>query len=171
MNAEDGSKADNVQKSETKPVGSANVVATLDEVTDNCWDVDISSEAPDPKDMTGCARRMRQLRQLLHTFFIDRVSASSCMTCSLLITSLTKILTFATYTTLDPRLPECCQRAEVSRHRFLYLHPQDERRRLPLLFTRFSMHRPSGIHMWLLVHWIEDATAECLNVSEQHLGK
>ena len=95
MNAEDGSKADNVQKSETKPVGSANVVATPDEVTDKCWAVDISSGAPDPKDMIGCAGRMKQPAVLTHVFH-DRVSASSCMTYSLLITSLPKILTFAT---------------------------------------------------------------------------
>ena len=55
MNAEDGSKADNVQKSE---------------VTENCWAVDISSSAPDPKDMTGGARRMKQPRQSLHTFLM-----------------------------------------------------------------------------------------------------
>ena len=117
MNAEDGSKADNVHKSETKPVGSANVVATPDEVTDNCWAVDISSSAPDPKDMSGCVRRMKQ---------------------SALVPS---------PASRTPPPPP------------------------PLLFTRFCMHRPSGIHRCLLVHWIKDATAESLNVSEQHLGE
>lgn len=59
-------KANKVQKSKTKPVGSANVVATPDEATDKCWAVDFSSGVPDPKDVIGCARRMKEPRHSLH---------------------------------------------------------------------------------------------------------
>jgi transposase InsO family protein len=52
--AEDTAKAgktDKAQKSETKPVGSANAVATQDEaVEDECWAVEFSSGASDPGD-------------------------------------------------------------------------------------------------------------------------
>jgi hypothetical protein len=49
--AEDNAKAgktDKAQKSETKPVGSANAVATPDEAEDECWAVEFSSGASDP---------------------------------------------------------------------------------------------------------------------------
>jgi hypothetical protein len=52
--AEDTAKAgktDKAQKSETKPVGSANAVVTQDEaVEDECWAVEFSSGASDPGD-------------------------------------------------------------------------------------------------------------------------
>jgi hypothetical protein len=57
---EDSSKADKVQKSETKPVGSTNAVTTLDEATGKCWAVNLSSGASDHEDLIGCARRAKQ---------------------------------------------------------------------------------------------------------------
>jgi transposase InsO family protein len=135
--AEDNAKAgktDKAQKSETKPVGSANAVATPDEAEDECWAVELSSGASDSGDDIIDETDWLREEEETAAAVITPVSGNSGERVELYDSGATRHISpyksdFASYTTLDPPV---------------YLNAANQQR-FPAIGTgTLSIHAPNG---------------------------
>lgn len=99
-------KADKAQKSESKPVGSANVVATPDEPEDECWAVDLSFGVSDPDDIIDESDWLREEEETAAAVIMP-VSGDGGERVELYDSGATRHISpyksdFSTYTTLNP---------------------------------------------------------------------
>ena len=99
-------KADKAQKSESKPVGSANAVTTPDEAEDECWAVDFSFGVSDVDDIIDESDWLREEEEMAVAVIMP-VSGDGRQRVELYDSGATRHISpyksdFLTYTTLDP---------------------------------------------------------------------